>query len=301
MKISTMNFLTGRGIRNMGVHWAMTAACVGSLAVCLFLNGFVRLAEANVESLVEYLGDQNETVVWIDPECTDEETQAIGEKLAAMDGVSAVAYMSKDDLLGTYLGYMEEYAVLWEKFEEDNPLKSNYRVTISDLEDLSALSKKMERIPGVTKVTAPVELTNIFITVQDGVTKASNIFVIVLAAVSIITVGSTIRLSVYARRKEIEIMKYVGATNFFVCWPFFIEGVLLGLIAGGISAGALIGMYKLLLDAAAELTSFWATLFSIPLIPLASVWKTLLWTALASGALIGGLGSMFSIRKHLKV
>lgn len=301
MKISTMRFLTGRGVRNLGNHWAMTLACVGSLAVCLFLNGFVRLAESNVECLVSYLGNQNETVVYLDPSCDEATAQSVGQRLASLDGVSAVAYVSKQDVLNIYRGYMEEYASLWDEFEEDNPFKANYRVTVSDLERLSTLSKQMESIPGVVKVTAPVELTGIFISMQQAVTTVSAVFVAILMVVSLVTVGSTIRLSVYARRKEIEIMKYVGATNFFVSWPFAVEGVLLGLIAGALAAGATIGLYQLIVNAAAGLTGFWEVLLAFSLIPVEEVWVTLLWTSLVSGAVIGGIGSLFSIRKHLKV
>jgi cell division transport system permease protein len=269
--------------------------------VCLFLNGFVRLAEANVESLVEYLGRQNETVVYVDPACDEEATEAVGTQLAALPGVSSVQYVSKQAVLDTYRDYMEEYASLWDEFESDNPFKANYRVAVEDLNQLSALTARMEQIPGVVKVTAPVELTEIFITVQQAVSKASNVFIIVLVIVSIVTVGSSIRLSVYARRKEIEIMKYVGATNFFVSWPFFIEGLLMGLLAGAVATGVLLGLYNELLEAAGELTGFWASLLCFSLIPVKDVWKTLLWSSLASGALVGSLGSLFSMRKHLKV
>lgn len=301
MKFSTMRFLTGRGLRNLGVHWAMTAACIGSLAVCLFLNGAVRLAEANVECLVSYLGNQNETVVYLEPDCTEEEAQAVGQKLAALDGVSSVAYVSKQDVLERYRGYMEEYAALWDDFEEDNPFTANYRVTVSDLEKLSSLTAQMARVPGVESVTDIVEVANIFVSIKQAVTKGSAIFIVVLMVVSLVTVGSTIRLSVYARRKEVEIMKYVGATNSFVSWPFFVEGLVLGLIAGLIAAGATIGVYKILVDAANGLTGFWEILFAFSLIPVEEIWVTLLWTSLAAGALIGGLGSLFSIRKHLRV
>jgi cell division transport system permease protein len=225
----------------------------------------------------------------------------VGTQLAALPGVSSVQYVSKQAVLDTYRDYMEEYASLWDEFESDNPFKANYRVAVEDLNQLSALTARMEQIPGVVKVTAPVELTEIFITVQQAVSKASNVFIIVLVIVSIVTVGSSIRLSVYARRKEIEIMKYVGATNFFVSWPFFVEGLLMGLLAGALATGVLLGMYNALLNAAGGLTGFWATLLCFSLIPVRDVWQTLLWSSLASGALVGGLGSLFSMRKHLKV
>ena len=279
MKLSTFGFLIGRGLRNLGTHWAMTLACVGSMAVCMTLNTAAQLAEVNVDSMVNYLGSQNETVVYLDPECDDATAAQVGEKISALNGVSNVIYVSKEDVLDTYRDYMEEYASLWDEFENDNPFKANYRVTVSDLTQLSQLSKQMERIPGVVKVTAPMDLTNTFVEIQQTVTKVGAGFVIVLMVVSVITVGSTIRLSVFARRREVEIMKYVGATNALVTLPFVVEGLAIGFIAGGI----------------------WQMLVGSSLVPMKSVWPTILSSSLVSGALVGGLGSMFSIRKHLNV
>ena len=207
MRISTFFFLTRRGLRNLGKHWAMTIACIASLSVCMTLNSFASLAEVNVDSMVSYLGSQNETVVYLDPDCDDATATQVGEKLSTMPGVSGVQYVSKQDVLNIYRGYMEDYSSLWDEFESDNPFKANYRVTISDLSQMAAMSKKMQAIPGVYSVAAPVEMTNVFVEVQRAVTKGGRLIVLVLMIVSIITVGSTIRLSVFARRREIEIMK----------------------------------------------------------------------------------------------
>ena len=278
MKLSTFGFLTGRGLRNLGTHWAMTIACVASLAVCMSLNTLASLVEVNVDSMIGYLGRQNETVVFLNPACDDATAQAVGQQISAINGVSNVSYMSKQDVLDTYESYMEEYASLWDEFENDNPFKANYRVTVSDLGQLSSISSQMEKIPGVVKVTAPV-----------------------LMVVSVITVGSTIRLSVFARRREIEIMKYVGATNWLVTLPFLVEGLAMGLIAGAISSGGVLALYAYLVGAADGLSGVWDVLVGTSLVPLDAVWSTVLSSSLLGGGLVGGLGSLFSIRKHLNV
>lgn len=110
MRPSTFFFLIRRGIRNLGKHWAMTFVCILSLSVCMTLNTFASLAEVNVDSMVNYLGSQNETVVYLDPECDDATAQAVGEKLAAMPGVTNVQFVSKQDVLNTYRNYMEDYS-----------------------------------------------------------------------------------------------------------------------------------------------------------------------------------------------
>ena len=301
MKLSTFGFLTGRGLRNLGTHWAMTIACVASLAVCMTLNTLASLVEVNVDSMIGYLGRQNETVVFLDPSCDDATAAEVGEQISAIQGVTNVSYMSKQDVLETYESYMEEYAALWDEFENDNPFKANYRVTVSDLGQLSQISSQMEKIPGVVKVTAPVEMGSIFVQIQQGVTRMGRTFVLVLMVVSVITVGRTIRLSVFARRREIEIMKYVGATNRLVTLPFLVEGLAMGLIAGVISASSVLGLYGYLLQAADGLGGVWNILLGTSLVPLDAVWTTVLTSSVAGGAVVGGLGSLFSIRKHLNV
>ena len=301
MRPSTFFFLTRRGVRNLGKHWAMTIACIASLSVCMTLNIFASLAEVNVDSMVSYLGSQNETVVYLDPDCDDATAQQVGETLSAMPGVSGVQYVSKQDVLNTYRGYMEDYSSLWDEFETDNPFKANYRVTISDLSQMEKMSVKMQAIPGVVNVTAPVEMTNIFVQVQQTVNRGGRLIVLVLMVVSIITVGSTIRLSVFARRREIEIMKYVGATNGLVTLPFFVEGLTMGLISGALTAAASIGCYNYVVNAADGLGGIWQMLMGQALVPVANVWPTILIDSLACGAIVGGVGSMFSIRKHLNV
>ena len=301
MKLSTFGFLTGRGLRNLGTHWAMTIACVASLAVCMTLNTLASLVEVNVDSMIGYLGRQNETVVFLDPSCDDATAAEVGEQISAIQGVTNVSYMSKQDVLETYESYMEEYAALWDEFENDNPFKANYRVTVSDLGQLSRISSQMEKIPGVVKVTAPVEMGSIFVQIQQGVTRMGRTFVLVLMVVSVITVGSTIRLSVFARRREIEIMKYVGATNRLVTLPFLVEGLAMGLISGIISASCVLALYDYMIQAADGLSGVWQVLVGTSLVPLDAVWSTVLFYSVAGGALVGGLGSLFSIRKHLNV
>ena len=256
MRPSTFFFLVRRGIRNLGKHWAMTFVCILSLSVCMTLNTFASLAEVNVDSMVNYLGSQNETVFYLDPECDDATAQAVGEKLAAMPGVTNVQFVSKQDVLNTYRNYMEDYSSLWDEFENDNPFKANYRVSIADLSQMESMSKQMQAIQGVYSVTAPVEMTNVFVQVQRSVTKVGRGIVMVLMVVSIITVGST-----------------------------------------AISLGG----YSYMVQASDGLGGVWEMIMGQALVPVSAVWSTIIPYSLIGGAVVGGLGSMFSIRKHLNV
>lgn len=301
MKPSTFGFLVVRGVRNLGKHWAMTIACIASLSVCMTLNTFAQLVEVNIDNMVNYLGQQNEMVVYVDPEADDATIQSVGESIQAMPGVSYVQYMSKEDVLNQYRGYMADYAILLDEFENDNPFKANYRVSLADLSQMKEMSEKLGKINGVYSVTAPIEMTEVFVQIQQAVGRVGRIIVLVLMAVSIITVGSTIRLSVFARRREIEIMKYVGATNGLVTLPFVIEGLTMGLISGGLTAAVSIAGYDYLLQASSTLGGLWQMLMGTALVPVANVWQTILVYSLVAGAVAGALGSMLSIRKHLNV
>ena len=148
---------------HLGKHWAMTIACIASLSVCMTLNTFATLAEVNVDSMVNYLGQQNEMVVYVDPEADDATIQSVGERITATPGVSRVQYMSKEDVLNQYRGYMADYAVLLDEFENDNPFKANYRVSLADLSQMQAMSQNFQSIPGVYSVTAPIEMTQTFV------------------------------------------------------------------------------------------------------------------------------------------
>ena len=301
MKPSTFGFLLVRGVRNLGKHWAMTIACIASLSVCMTLNTFAQLVEVNIDNVVNYLGQQNEMVVYVDPDADDATIQSVGEAIQQMPGISYIQYMSKEDVLNQYRGYMADYAILLDEFENDNPFKANYRVSLADLSQMKEMSENLGQIEGVYSVTAPIEMTEVFIQIQRAVKQIGQVVVIVLMAVSVITVGSTIRLSVFARRREIEIMKYVGATNGLVTLPFVIEGLTIGLISGGLTSAVSISGYQYLLQVSSTLGGLWQMLMGTALVPVANVWSTILTGSLAGGAVAGAVGSMFSIRKHLNV
>lgn len=305
MNWSSFKYLTKQGLHNLAANRLMTLAGIGVLTACLVITGAATLFTMNVDSLVEYLGSQNETIVYLDPEWngTDSEVTALQQEILGIPGVAGATYYSKHDVLEEYRGYMEEYASLWDEFEaeEENPFKANFSVVIEDLENIDAICGQLRAVPHVVLVKAAVEMTNVFVNVQRVITIAGYILVAVLAVVSIVVISNTIRLSVYARRKEINIMKYVGATNGFIRWPFFVEGVGVGAISAVLAACIVLAAYAALVQVAGRLTGFWAALMGPSIIPVSQVWYLILPAFLLGGAVMGGLGSITSIRKHLNV
>ena len=301
MKWSSFQYLTKQGLHNLRANRLMSLASIGVLTACLLLTGIAGLFSANVNSLVEYLGDQNETVVYLDQGISDEELASVDQTLRSMPGLAAVTYVSQEEVLETYKGYMSEYADLFNDFEEDNPFHANYRVVLEDLNQLDEMIAQLEQIDGVYSVSAPTQLSSVFLTIQRAVTYAGWALVAVLALVSVVVISNTIRLTVFARRKEINIMKYVGATNGFIRWPFFVEGTSVGLISGLLAAGLVIGAYALVVNRIGAMSGFWGPILGSCLLSVGQVWPVVLGAFLIFGVVIGSIGTATSIRKYLEV
>ena len=301
MKWSSFRYLTKQGLHNLRANRLMSLASIGVLTACLLLTGIAGLFSANVNSLVEYLGDQNETVVYLDQGLSDEQLASVDQTLRSMPGLAAVTYVSQEEVLETYKGYMSEYADLFNDFEEDNPFHANYRVVLEDLNRMDEMIAQLEQIDGVYSVSAPTQLSSVFLTIQRAVTYAGWALVAVLALVSVVVISNTIRLTVFARRKEINIMKYVGATNGFIRWPFFVEGTSVGLISGLLAAGLVIGAYALVVNKVGAMSGFWGPILGSCLLSVGQVWPIVLGAFLIFGVVIGSIGTATSIRKYLEV
>ena len=302
MKWSSFKYLVRQGIHSLGTHSMMTFASIGVITVCLVLTGIAYLFSVNVDSLIDYLGSQNETVVYLNPDLNEEQTAAVDTAIRSISGVSGVEYVSKEDVLSTYKGYMsEQYADLWDAFDNDNPFKANYRVTVKDLDDIQRISDELSAIEGVDSVSAPLAMSNVFVQVQDVVTYAGYGLVAVLAVVAVVVISNTIRITVFARRREINIMKYVGATNGFIRLPFFVEGMAAGLISAFIASVIVLGGYWVLTYYSDLVPGFWRSLLSESVVPVTDVWYKVVPAFAAFSVLMGGVGSLVSIRKHLDV
>ena len=302
MKWSSFKYLVRQGIHSLGTHSMMTFASIGVLTVCLVLTGIAYLFSVNVDSLIDYLGSQNETVVYLNPDLNEEQTAAVDTAIRSISGVSGVEYVSKEDVLSTYKGYMsEQYADLWDAFDNDNPFKANYRVMVKDLDDIQRISDELSAIEGVDSVSAPLAMSNVFVQVQDVVTYAGYGLVAVLAVVAVVVISNTIRITVFARRREINIMKYVGATNGFIRLPFFVEGMAAGLISAFIASVIVLGGYWVLTYYSDLVPGFWRSLLSESVVPVTDVWYKVVPAFAAFSVLMGGVGSLVSIRRHLDV
>ena len=301
MRFSSFTYLVRQGLHSMRANRLMTFASMGVLTVCMVLIGLAYLLGVNVDAIVEYIGEQNESIVYLEDGLSEEQIADIDSQIRATPGVVSVTYVSPEDVLATYSGMLDEYANMYEAFENDNPFSANYRVVIQDISQLEQISDQLGQIEGVATVSAPLELSHAFTSIQKVVSYGSYGLVAVLAIVSIVVINNTIRITVFARRKEIGIMKLVGATNGFIRFPFFVEGTTSGLISAAIASGIVCGAYYALCQWYVENPSNFSQMFGGQLVPLSSVWYYIVVGFVVLGFVLCGIGTATSIRKHLNV
>ena len=209
--------------------------------------------------------------------------------------------LTAQDVLATYGDMLADYTNLQQVFAEDNPFTPNYRVTVDNPDNIEAVSAQLTQIDGVASVKAPLAMADTFTSLQTVINYACYGIVAVLAIVSIVVINNTIKITVFNRRKEIGIMKLVGATNGFIRFPFFVEGVTSGLISAGIASGVVCGAYYALCRWYTENPSNLSQMFGGQLVPLEQVWYYIVGGFVVLGFVLCGLGTATSIRKHLNV
>ena len=298
MKWSSFKYLARQGLHNMINNRLMSFASVGVLTVCLIITGVAGLFTANMNSLMLYLRSQNEVVVYLDENLDEAGLASVDSALRSISGLKEVTYVSKDEALDLMRDSMGDKADLFDVFEgEENPFYANYRVILQDVGQMDEIVPQLESISGVVDVNVPTGLSDLVVNIHKAVTVISVGLVVVLGFVSIVVISNTIRLTVFARRKEINIMKYVGATNGFIRWPFVYEGFMLGLL------GAVIAFFLqwALYAAVARGVDSNDTLQLIQVMPFSELWAPVAAVFALAGIVIGVGGSLSAIRKFLQV
>ena len=224
-----------------------------------------------------------------------------------MPNILSYTYVDKDEAIEEMQGWMsdgdgESYGELLEPYKGDgNPLLASFRVTVDDLTQMDATVAQLKALPGLYTVDAPSDLAGTLVSLKNTVNIAGWGLVAVLVVVSLVVISNTIRITVFARRKEINIMKFVGATNGFIRLPFLVEGTAIGLISAALAFGLVSGAYLGVLEAVSRSGTGLLSNLYFTLLSYRSVWAPLLIGFVGSGAVLGGFGSAASVRKHLKV
>lgn len=298
MRISTFFYILWQGIRSLFRNKLFTLASIATISACLFLFGIFYSIIDNFEHIVKGAEEGVCVVVFFDEGITDERVEQIGDMIRKRTEVSEVKFVSADEAWETFSKeYLGEYA---EGFLE-NPLadSSNYEIYLNDVSMQGALVTYLENIDGVREVKRS-EVTAVTLSGANKLIAYVSIGIIaILLAVSIFLISNTVRMGISVRKEEISIMKYIGATDFFVRAPFVIEGLLIGAIGSAIPLGIIYVLYNKVL---AYITSQFGVLSSLlSFLPVDEIFRTLLPISAIVGVGIGFLGSFATVRKHLRV
>lgn len=289
------SYLTKMGAHNMIANRSMSISSISVLTACLMLIGVSVVILLNIHSLVTDVENQNVVVAFVKDGADDVTVEQVRYDLEHIENVTNVEFVPREV---AYEEQLAEYGLNEGDLSDhiENPLPDSYRVSVSNLEEFNVTLGKIKAVENVISVRESQELVNQISTLQKSITAICVLIVAVLAAVSMFIISNTIRMAMVSRKIDIQVMKSVGATNTFICWPFMIEGVIIGLISGVLALLFTIGIERVEGEAMQSLLS----MFGSQAISLLDYLPVLIASYLVSGIVISSFGTLISIRKYLK-
>lgn len=299
MRASNVSYLVKKGISSVWKNFIMSFASFSIMLVSLLQVSCAVLLMMNVNIIMGTIEDTNQIVVYAKENVTDEQLKHIGDVLRNNSNLTDVRYYSKEEALEDFKNDMAEYAELLQYLEE-NPMPETYLARIADISNIRATAAAVSGIEGVEQVKVPYEFAESLINIRSTFTIIIAAILLTLIIVSIVIVSNTIRTSVFSRRNEITIMKYVGATNGFIKLPFFVEGCFVGVLSGAASWGVTWFIYDSIFSLFTENVTLWEMLGFFNMIPFSRVCWLVLAVNCIAGALMGAAGTLISMGKYLK-
>ena len=295
MKGTSLKYLTHEGFRNVWVNRLMSLASVTVLMACLIIMGAGIMIYFNINNVVDKVQSQNVVMVYVADDASEDETTQIGTSLKGISNVESCEFVPKEVAFQEQIQSMGGDAALFEGFDEI-PLPDAYKVTVKDLSQFENTVSQIKQINKVDSVRENSDLASKLLSLRHAVSIVSVGLVVMLFLVALFIISNTIRITMFSRKLEISIMKAVGATNWFIRWPFMIEGMILGTISGIVSLGVLWGLYAVAEKVFAQTLS----LIGFSLVPFSAYWWQILLVFVAIGLFTGGFGSLVSRAKYLK-
>ena len=295
MNLSRSGYLIREGFRSITTHGFMSFASVTIIMACLIIMGTVSLLSVNIDVLIKDLENQNEIVAFVDDSiASEEDARALGLYIENTPNVNTVEFVSRTDAMDAFMSKYDDS--LMEGIDE-TVFRHRFVITLTDISQMAESEQALRSIVGIAKVNAHLEYAKTFVTIRNVVTVVSLALICMLVFVSIFIMSNTIKLATFGRREEIAIMKMVGANNTFIRMPFIIEGLVLGILGGGLAFCAEWGIYELLTGKL--MTSFTGNFISI--VPFRSVALVVLILYLGTGIMVGAVGGTNAIKNYLKV
>ena len=297
-KRGRLGYLTKEGFRNLWVNRMMSVASIAVLMACLVMMGTAFMVLVNVETVLNIVEEENIVSVYLDMDATPDEVKQVKEDIILLQNVTKCEFVSKEEAFADVLE-KDEFDAESELFKDiENPLPDMYEVSMEDENLFDETITKLEGIDNVDVVRGNKDIADILIQIRSTISYISMGIIVVLLLISLFIISNTIRITMFNRRLEINIMKSVGATNWFVRWPFIVEGMLLGYISAVISLGAVWGIYELLESLIYELFGLVSRDFTV--VDFRAYCLYILAAFVVIGVISGGFGSFVSIQKYLK-
>ncbi len=297
MRISTFFYTLKQGIKNIFRNGWYSLASLATISACLLLFGTFFAIVVNVIHIVETAEEGVAVTVFFDEDLSDDEIANIGDLITKRSEVREVNFISADEAWETFKQDLGEYA----EGIIDNPLEdsANYEIYLNKIEDQNSLVEYLESVEGVREVNRSDLTANILTGMNSLMGYIAIAIIVILLAVSVFLISNTVMIGISMRKEEITIMKYIGATDFFVRAPFVVEGLIIGLIGSVIPLGLIYSLYNYIIDFINVNFSILTDLLNF--VSIGEIFRYLVPVSLIIGAGIGFLGSFTTVRKHLRV
>ena len=298
MRISTFFYTLKQGFRNIFRNKLFSLASIATIAACLFLFGIFYAIVANFQHIVKNAEEGVSVWVFFDEGIEDIRIQQIGDMIAKRPEVAKMDFISAEE---AWEGFRDEYLGEYGDGFTENPLENsaNYQVYLNDVSMQSALVTYLESIDGVRMVNRSELVATTLTGVNALIAYVSVGIIAILLAVSIFLISNTVAIGISVRKEEINIMKYIGATDFFVRSPFVVEGIMIGLIGAALPLGFIYAIYNVVLTYVTDRFPQLSSLLSF--VAVEEVFNVLVPVSLGLGVGIGFLGSIVTVRRHLRV
>lgn len=295
--MGNLGYLTKEGFRNLRVNKLMTVASITVLFSCLMLVGIAFMMLVNIETFIAGIESENVIMVYVDDETDSYDYIRLGNELRAINNVNNVEMIEKDAAYAEILDGLDDGLRNYLQSTDENPLPDAYKVTVADMDGFENVVSEIKTLRNVSRVHENSVLARQLAGLRNSVTYISGGIIILLLVVSLFIISNTIKVTMFSRRLEISIMKSVGATNSFIRWPFMVEGVVIGIIAGLLATGAVWGIYEFALGSFSAMLSSFGNVKEVSFLDYAPY---LVAAFVGIGIFTGVFGSATSIRKYLK-
>lgn len=291
-----LGYLTKEGFRNIRVNHLMSIASIAVLMSCLVMMGAAFMVIVNVNNVMTEIESQNVVMVYLKNEVQGDRITEMKNEITLMQNVKKCEYVDKETAFKQQLEELGTDATYFEGV--DNPLPDLFKVSVSDMTKFDQTVSNLKQLNGVDSVRDNRDIAQTLVRIRRTIFYVSIGVIAVLLLISLFIIANTVRITMYSRRLEINIMKSVGATNWFIRWPFMVEGMVLGAISGVLSLAIVWGVYRALQSTVSSMLTMVSRGFTV--VPFTDYVIYLLVAFLVIGIVSGGIGSLISIQKYLK-